>query len=285
MDAVVALGDRDEDGSSSWVASGFLYGSLQSETTPEGQKLYRLYLVTNRHVAETLERPVARFNPSGLEPAKEFGFDKDSNGRSVWYSPIADDVDVAVCLVNHDVLVANGIVPNFFASDDHALRVSELLDSGCSEGDGVFLLGFPMGQVGATRNAVIVRGGWVARLRDLRENASDRFLVDSWVFPGNSGGPVVIKPETVSIMGTKDRRQAHLIGVTASYLPYEEIAISLQTKRARIMFEENSGLVEVFPVDAIDEAIKIFEDLHPSEASPVSSDVEAMEERGLDELR
>jgi hypothetical protein len=36
-----------------------------------------------------------------------------------------------------------------------------------------------------------------------------------------------------------------------SYIPYEDIAYSLQTKRPRIVFEENSGLTKVLPADNI----------------------------------
>jgi hypothetical protein len=36
-----------------------------------------------------------------------------------------------------------------------------------------------------------------------------------------------------------------------AYVPYHDIAASQQTKRARIIFEENSGLSAVEPVDHI----------------------------------
>jgi hypothetical protein len=77
------------------------------------------------------------------------------------------------------------------------------------------------------------------------------------VFPGNSGGPVVLKPEIFSIQGTKASPKAFLVGVVASYQPYIDTAVSQQTQHPRITFEENSGLATVIPVDFINEMLKL----------------------------
>ena len=45
--------------------------------------------------------------------------------------------------------------------------------------------------------------------------------------------------------------------MVSSYLPYQEIAVSTQTGRQRMIFEENSGLGIVMPHDAIQKTIKI----------------------------
>ena len=126
---------------------------------------------------------------------------------------------------------------------------------GVSEGDGVFLLGFPMGLIGNTRNMVVVRQGAIARIRDFLEGGSRDFLIDCTVFPGNSGGPVVGRPEFTSIKGTKAVDGAYLLGIVAAYIPYEDVAISAQTKQPRIIFQENSGLARVFPVDHINDVV------------------------------
>ena len=62
------------------------------------------------------------------------------------------------------------------------------------EGDGVFVIGFPLGLVGDARNYPIVRYGVIARIQDWIRRHQDTFLVDAPAFPGNSGGPVVLKP-------------------------------------------------------------------------------------------
>ena len=49
-----------------------------------------------------------------------------------------------------------------------------------------------------------------------RLGANKEFLVDAFVFPGNSGGPVVSKPEALAITGTKSQDYAYLIGIVVS---------------------------------------------------------------------
>jgi hypothetical protein len=84
---------------------------------------------------------------------------------------------------------------------------------------------------------------------------SDSFLIDSFVFPGNSGGPVILRPEFVSISGTPSQSKSYLIGMVAGYQPYVDVAVSQQTQHQRIIFEENSGLATVLPTDYISDAI------------------------------
>src|SRR3990172_1553482 len=78
---------------------------------------------------------------------------------------------------------------------------------------------------------------------------------DTAQFPGNSGGPVIIEPSAGSIEGTKPITGSYLIGIVSGYLPYQDIAISAQTRRPRIVFEENSGLASVHPVDFVSQTI------------------------------
>jgi hypothetical protein len=88
------------------------------------------------------------------------------------------------------------------------------------------------------------------------QNASMSFMIDSFVFPGNSGGPVVLKPDMFAIQGTKSQSKAALIGVVTDYRPYTDVAISPQTHRARVLFEENSGLADVLPIDYVEDTIR-----------------------------
>jgi hypothetical protein len=100
-----------------------------------------------------------------------------------------------------------------------------------------------------------VRSGTLARVRDLLARTSKIFLVDAFVFPGNSGGPVILKPEAIAIEGTKAQIAPYLIGIVQAYVPYQDVAVSLQTGRPRVIFEENAGLAAVHPVDFIEETI------------------------------
>lgn len=125
-----------------------------------------------------------------------------------------------------------------------------------------------MGLIGGQRNYVIVRQGTIARIRDYLAGTSTEFLVDATIFPGNSGGPVITRPELTSIQGTKNIQSAYLVGVVQGYLPYDDVAISTQTKRPRVIFEENSGLASVVPMDYVKEVVTEFIETHPTPDLP-----------------
>ena len=128
----------------------------------------------------------------------------------------------------------------------------------------MFVLGFPMGIAGEEKKYVIVKGGIISRLDDEIIKSTKTFLVDSSVFPGNSGGPVILKPAIVSIDGTSPVNRAYLLGLVKGYIPYEEIAYSLQSDppQPRIKFVENSGLASVVPMDFVRDVVQ---DMIPKE--------------------
>ena len=111
-----------------------------------------------------------------------------------------------------------------------------------SEGNEVIVLGFPMGLAGKEQNYVIARQGIIARIGDLLDGHSKSFLIDSSIFPGNSGGPVIAKPTLFTIRGGDTLPYAKLIGMVSAYLPYEDIAYSLQTNppTPRVSFLSNA---------------------------------------------
>ena len=256
LDCVVALGSDDEHGKKQWVASGFLYGEFQAKTS-DTEKTYRVYLVTNRHVVADMNKLYMRFNPEDAQPAREYDLPlRDALGEPVWIGHPDSEVDVAVIPINAQLLREHRIKFGWFNSDDHIVTCARARELGMSEGDGVFVLGFPMGLVGGDRNFVIVRQGAIARIRDTLAGGTKECLVDVPVFPGNSGGPVVTRPEFTAIQGTRATNASYLLGMVKSYIPYRDVAISAQTKLPRIIFEENSGLTAVIPVDFIMEAVQ-----------------------------
>ena len=259
MDCVVTIGVDDNGGDRQWIASGFLYGQYK-EKNEKGKKLYQVYLVSNRHVLEEPSHVYIRFNPQkNSDPAREYKVKfSDDTGRNLLFNHPDPQVDITVVPIRFDLLREHAMQAMYFRSDEHVANRSKLIELEVMEGDFVYALGFPMGMVGEKRSAVIVRNGVIARLRDLlaETDASSDYLVDVFVYPGNSGGPVILKPEFARIDGTKSNPNAILIGVITESLTYQDTAISLQTKRPRITFEENSGLAVVHPIDYVDDAIQ-----------------------------
>lgn len=254
-DCVVAIGVGQGD-QRQWIASGFMYGHY-IHTDAENKPRYWVYLVTNRHVLEGKSKVFVRFNPQAEEPAKEYDLDLVTpDGTPTWVGHPRAEVDVAVVVTDFQVLREHAMKVAFFASERNVATIEKMKEVGVTEGDFAYVLGFPMGLIGGQRNAVIVRSGSIARIRDVLARSNDVFLVDASVFPGNSGGPVVLKPELIAIDGTKAVNQAFLIGIVRSYVPYEDVAVSLQTGKPRVVFSENSGLAAVHPVDHIEETIQ-----------------------------
>lgn len=251
-DCVVAIGMDDDTGKRHWIASGFLYG-VSTETRARD---YQVYLVTNRHVLMNLDDAYLRCNPQADKPAREFHLTLFDGDRPLWFVHPDDNIDIAAMPINFDLLVESGMQVAYFQADQHSATIDAMNALGVTEGDFAYVLGFPMGLVGQHRNAVIVRGGTLARVRDLLARTSPVFLVDAFVFPGNSGGPVILKPEAIAIEGTQPQLVPYLIGIVQAYVPYDDVAISAQTGRPRVVFEENTGLAAAHPVDFIIETIQ-----------------------------
>lgn len=235
-----------------WTATGFLYGHIPPGQTQQGY----VYLVTNRHVVEDVPLLYMRFNPAVEHSrAKHYGCPLlDRSGRPLWCGHPDPDIDVAVIPFDFpEMRVSERLSELMFSSQHTAYMVDRMRELVC-EGDDVFILGFPLGAVGSFRNAPVVRRGCIAQVQELYSGHADSYLVDAEVFPGNSGGPVVLAPEVMIPSDGPSVRPA-LIGIAYSYLAYQDVATSNQTGHARILFEENSGLTQVYPVDCIEETI------------------------------
>jgi len=257
FNCVVALGKRESDGEVNWIGTGTLVGRFFKKTSLNVNH-YHIFIVTNRHVMENNSSLVVRFNPLNSHPAKDYDIPViDESGEPVWKSHSNTEIDLAAICLDADFLRDEGVSYDYFHSDLHLMPLSQMAKQGMSEGDFIYVLGFPMGIMAPDRQYVISRTGIIARLRDALERTNNDFMIDSMIFPGNSGGPVINKPEIISIEGTNSVPSPYLIGIVASYLTYTDTAVSKQTGQSRVVFEENSGLAVVIPADYVLETIDI----------------------------
>ncbi|HXH51144.1 MAG TPA: trypsin-like peptidase domain-containing protein [Terriglobia bacterium] len=266
--------------------TGFLYGYLVKDDPDPKKRQYEIYVVTNRHVIEDHVRDqlserinwqpsrfrgecasaqtdpttiMVRINPvSSSAEGRQFPLPVNK-----WFFHPNERTDIAAIRLNAQFLKEQGLMDVFFPNDVLAADKQKLKTIGVSAGDGVFVLGFPMNLAGIQRNYVIVRQGCIARITDMLQGVSPDFLLDTFIFPGNSGSPVILRPELTSITGTPAQANAYLIGIVSEYQTYTDLAISAQTRRPRITFEENSGLAVVLPVDFINEAIRLWKQSNP----------------------
>ncbi len=141
---------------------------------------------------------------------------------------------------------------------DHSLDRLQAQQIGISEGDGVYILGFPVGwEPSDRRHYPVVRFGVVAQIQGLYDGSHSTFLVDGSAFGGNSGSPVLTKFEVAGIRGLPVVDSTNLIGMVSAYKLNPSLLgeISEQQVLSRLIATENADLITVIPVDHIDETI------------------------------
>lgn len=256
LDKVVAIGQKQQNGQTKWCATGFLLGHLEKGSDENRQ--YSVWLVTNKHVLHEKKHIIVRFNMANSQKSKEYTIDLYIEPtKPIWFCHTDQNIDIALIQLNPEVLRKDGILFCYFQDDLETATLDDMNQKGLSEGDSIFVLGYPLGFVDQYKNFVFVRNGIISRIQDAYLHMRGSYIIDSSIYPGNSGGPVVSRPEIAAVAGTEACNQSLLIGVVNSYIPFDDVAISTQTQKPRVVFQENSGLANVIPVDYLTEIIEI----------------------------
>lgn len=235
-------------------------------------------LITCRHIIEgsDFNRLFLSFNTHDHQ-IHRIPFTQLSNNVVDWIIDTRPEIDIALIPVPIDFEKwdVRKLPLSMFATYDELF-----------EGDELFFLGFPLG-IKSLSGGIhpLVRQGIIAF-----KHENGPFLIDAHVYPGNSGSPVFLKPSVIDFDEKGNTtigkvRPPKLIGIISSYIPYIDPCISVQTNRARITFEENSGLATVFPVDLILGIIesnhfkKMLVELNPEKPESVEEITEVKEEQ------
>lgn len=164
-----------------------------------------------------------------------------------WIFHENDDVDIALIPFGLDPQKddVKAIFENLFLRSD---RLFELYD--------VFFLSYQPGIQPQKKVSPVIRNGTISLI-----NEDKTFYIDASAFPGNSGSPVFLKPSPIRFDGRGisiggDQLGGKFIGIIGEYLPYQEVAISTQTGRKRVVFEENTGISRVWSVNFIREIVE-----------------------------
>ena len=256
MDTLVTISVND-NGNTLCIGTGFLVGKFIKEE--DGKRHYALFLITNKHVVQNQTVVYLGFNQFGVYATNEFKVVLKNN-NILNYSPHVDkSVDVVALILNAEVLNVSKSQYSFFALDDNTYTIDQLKENGVYEGDLINVLGFPLNLVDLNHKNPICRLGCISKISNLYVpgNCDKNFIVDAQAFPGNSGGPVILRPELTAVVGTKPHTRAVLIGILHSYIPYRDNLISQQTGAVVSTSTENSGLTNVHPVDFIKDVIEL----------------------------
>ncbi len=255
LNAVVAIGINTPDNKKRWIGTGFLVGRKEQNNP----SLSTHYLITNKHVVANKKHIYVRFNSLGGEFVKDYPLDLyDENDVALFSAHPDKKTDVIALQILPQTLIDDKSIWGSFDLDDHALTLEQMQKTGVEEGCLVYALGFPMNLVDSIKTP-ICRLGCISRVTDafLLKKGTPLFLVDAQTFPGNSGGPIISRPEYITIEGTPHNTSANLIGILSAYIPYKDTLISVQTGEKRMEQVENSGLTIVHPVDRIKEVVEL----------------------------
>lgn len=251
LNSVVSVGVRTGVSTIAWIGTGFFVG----RSAGLKDKVYPL-LVSNKHVYEGKDTIVLRMKKRDSEELQVLDAPlKNDDGSLRYITHDLDDIDVAVLPLSAQFIEDHGLDFPCFNIDENALTSNELRSNGADEGTIVYMLGFPMGLVNVSSNMPICRMGCISRMSETQITEQHNILVDIQNFPGNSGSPIITRPEFVSITGTPSLTRSVLIGIVHSYIPYREKLINSQTKEVVEIRSENSGIALVHPVEYIREII------------------------------
>jgi len=279
LNTVVSIEIQDDKGIYAPIATGFLIGFAIDKTLKLEERSYRIFLLTNRHVFQGHQVVWIRFNKKVSADSTRFPLDLIVNGQDIWLAHKDKNVDLAMVTISHDFLNQQNIEWGFFTEEMFSYY-SELDNIGITLGDELYVLGFPMGLAGILRNNPIARHGIIARIDKEIIDQQKVFLIDALVFPGNSGGPIVSKPTSMGLGGTKAVSSIYLLGVVSGYRPYKEILYSHQTEPPSIasMTTENSGLATVVPMDYVKEIYDDWTQSNKVLEKPISSEKSVKEQ-------
>ena len=179
LHTVAAIGVGDDPTNRGWIGTGFLFGKLIDPPPDKDKKTWRVWLITNKHVLSGLKRIYVKFN-SAVDPhSRDYPIPLVArNGKTRWVGHPEKTTDVAAVSIPIKMLRTDNRIIEYFQSDSHIATKKKLQDIQITEGDRVFVLGFPMGLVDPSRQYVICRGGVIARIRDYLEGKTHDFLVD-----------------------------------------------------------------------------------------------------------
>lgn len=261
LKSLVAIGDIETRGKFSCKATGFLVGFIAGNSKYPEKRTYWVFLVTNRHVFEKRKGVALRFNTKdgGVKIFRQPLFFENSNEKR-WLAHKNKKVDLALLHVSPRILQQTN-VDYFFFNQEMFAYYRNFKEIGIEVGDFVYVLGFPLAISGKSQNYPCVKLGAISRLDKELMREAKSFWIDSAVFPGNSGGPVLLRPEIHSLNKTKSVSQMYLLGVVSGYLPYEERLYSFQYSIPQVVSleRENSGLSFVVPMDFVRQIFRQWE--------------------------
>lgn len=252
LKSVVLIEKKSSENKFQPIATGFLVGFALDNNLDLRKRLYKIFLLTNRHVFNDQDELYLRFDKKDITNTTRFPIKLIINGEAKWLAHQNENIDLAMLTIDPEILNNNN-VDWVFLNEEMFAYPENFNDIGIEQGDGIFFAGFPLGISGIERNYAIVRYGIISRIDQEIIDLTHNFIIDASVYPGNSGGPVFLKPELSCLDGTKAISSVYLLGVISGYIPYKESLYSHQSSPPIVaaISIENSGLGNVVPMNFV----------------------------------
>ncbi len=255
INAVVSIGRKRTSIECNWFGTGFFV--MRPEDSDN--KIHSLFLVTNKHVLEGENSVVIRLKKQDSNDLMILDLPLYHDGERSYSVHPDENIDIAAVMLNAGVVERNNLHFYGYTMEKNFMDSAEYIEYCGYEGGDVYMIGFPMPQmtVGQYSNTPICRSGCIARMDPEIMKADKKFIIDIQNFPGNSGSPIIAKPEVAALTGMKPLNRAVLVGIVNSYIPYQERLINQQTKEVVEIRSENSGLALANPTEYIRETVEI----------------------------
>lgn len=245
FNSVVSIGIKSYDAVTQWIGTGFLVGRKEHSSD-----LYTIFLITNYHLIESKNKILLRFNKQEENKYRDCEIILSKNKKPLYSRH--PQADVIAMQLSPSYLDKNKLDYSWFSLDEHSLTLSQMKETDVIEGCLVYSLGYPLNLIGSDRNIPICRLGCISRISDLFFSNINEYLVDIQTIPGNSGSPIINRPENSYIQGTSNNSSANLIGIISGTIDYSEKS---NDKISEYEQEKNSGFAIVHTVDTIKEVV------------------------------
>lgn len=253
LDAVVSIEITVNAADPIPAGTGFLVGTENK----------RILLVTAKHLILDKNRQVRydlayRFNDNSNKSVLITDKDMEKSGMGQWFISVPNDLACRFVVLKDTSRIT--VIPQHYFLSGQAVQA----------GTPILILGFPLGLRSLGNANPIARGGVVAR--------ADKtgIIADAFVFPGNSGGPVLYTPlvKVGEPLTSPVINEERLVGLVYGLIPYLDPVASEPGNSRTIFFERNSGLTKVLSADAIAELInrpdvKKFEKILPDKVDDI----------------
>lgn len=247
--AVVPIGIKQADGGVFWIGTGFFV------TRKVTKDKIAPFLITNKHVLSGLEMVTISMKKNVTEGMIFADIPLVKEGVAQYFLHPKELVDIAVLPMNAEFIMNNNLGFPSFDIDEDAMSTEELRNNGVEEGSLVHMLGFTLGLVNEQSHHPICRLGCIARMSEDQVKESQNILIDIQNFNGNSGSPIILRPDALALSGTKNLLKSVLIGIVHSYILSEDKLLSHNLNKIVEIRNENSGLANAHPVEIIREVV------------------------------